>query len=60
MIDAWNYNTYSSYNSSMGDVALQGAWLLHFIQNEDDEALPLLGFQRYVVNVIFLKYSKEG
>ena len=29
-------------------------------KNEGDESLPLLDFQRDVVNVIFLKYSKKG
>ena len=30
------------------------------IQGKDDDSLPLLAFRRHVVNVIFLKYSKEG
>ena len=29
-------------------------------KNEGDESLPLLAFQRDVVNAIFLKYSKKG
>ena len=45
----------------MVDVVIQGVWLLHHInKDEGDEYLPLLAFRRYVVNVIFLKYSKEG
>ena len=42
-------------------VAPQGVWILHRInRDEGDESLPLLTFQRHVVNAIFLKYSKEG
>ena len=38
------------------DVALQGAWLLYRIKkDEGDESLPLLAFQRHVVNGIFLR-----
>ena len=37
-----------------------GVWVLHLINNEDDECLPLLSFWRDVVNAIFLKDSKEG
>ena len=45
----------------MVDVVIQGAWVLYRInKDKDDESLPLLAFRRYVVNVIFLKYSKEG
>ena len=45
----------------MVDVVVQGVWLLHHInKDEGDEYLPLLAFRRHVVNVIFLKYSKEG
>ena len=45
----------------MVDVVIQGAWLLHQIsKGEGDEYLPLLAFGRHFVNVIFLKYSKEG
>ena len=45
----------------MVDVVIQGAWVLYRINKEKDgESLPLLAFRRYVVNVIFLKYSKEG
>ena len=29
-------------------------------KDKGDESLPLLAFRRLVVNVIFLKYSKEG
>ena len=44
----------------MVDVVLQGAWVLHRInKDEEDESLPLLAFRRHVVNVTFLKYSKE-
>ena len=44
----------------MVDVVIQGAWLLYRINKDKvDESLPLLGFRRNVVNVIFLKYSKE-
>ena len=40
------------------DVVFQGAWVLYRInKDEDDESLPLLAFQKHVVNTIFLKYS---
>ena len=42
----------------MVDVVLQGVRVLHPINNEDDEPLPLIAFQGDVVNVTFLKYSK--
>ena len=32
----------------------------HINKNKSDEFLPLLAFQKDVVNDIFLKYSKEG
>ena len=39
----------------------QGACVLYRInKDEGDESLPLLAFRRHIVNVIFLKYSKEG
>ena len=45
----------------MVDVVIQGAWVLYGInKDKGDESLPLLAFQRHVVNIIFLKYSKEG
>ena len=45
----------------MVDVAIQGPGVLHHINKDiGNESLPLLAFQRHVVNVIFLKYSKEG
>ena len=45
----------------MVDVAIQGMWVLNrFDKGEDNESLPLLTFQRDVVDEIFLKYSKEG
>ena len=45
----------------MVDVALQNAWVLYRINNDEgDESLPLLAFRSYVVNEFFLKYSKEG
>ena len=45
----------------MVDVVLQGVRVLYLInKDEGDESLPLLVFRRDVVNVIFLKYSKEG
>ena len=45
----------------MVDVVLQGVCVLHrFNKDEGDESLPLLVFQRHVVNAVFLKYSKEG
>ena len=45
----------------MVDVVLQSAWVLHRInKDEGDKSLPVLAFQRHVVNAIFLKYSKEG
>ena len=30
------------------------------LKDKGDESLPLLAFRRYVVKVIFLKYSKKG
>ena len=45
----------------MVDVVLQGMWVLdRFDKDEGNESLPLLAFQRDVVDAIFLKYSKEG
>ena len=45
----------------MVDVVIQGAWVLYRInRDKGDESLPLLAFRRHVVDVIFLKYSKEG
>ena len=45
----------------MVDIVFQGTWVLYRIyKGKGDEPLPLLAFQRHVVNVIFLKYSKEG
>ena len=45
----------------MVGVIFQGAWVLYRInKDEGDESLPLLVFQRDVVNAIFLKYSKLG
>ena len=45
----------------MADVVIQGAWVLYRInKDKGDESLPLLAFRRHVVNIIFLKYSKEG
>ena len=45
----------------MVDVVPQVMWVLYRInKDESDESLPLLAFQRDIVNVIFLKYSKEG
>ena len=42
-------------------VVLQGVKVLHRInRDEGDESLPFLVFWRHIVNVIFLKYSKEG
>ena len=45
----------------MVDVLIQGAWVL-YRNNKDkgDASLHLLAFRRHVVNMIFLKYSKEG
>ena len=34
--------------------------LYHINKDKGHESLPLLSFQRHVVSVIFLKYSKEG
>ena len=40
---------------------IQGAWILYRInKDKGDESLSLLTFRRHAVNVIFLKYSKEG
>ena len=45
----------------MVDVVFQNAQMLYRInKDEDDESLSLLAFRRDVVDVIFLKYSKEG
>ena len=45
----------------MVDVVLQGAWVLHRINNDEgDESLPLLAFRIHVLNAFFLKYSREG
>ena len=45
----------------MVDVAIQGAWVLYrMYKGKGDESLPHLAFRRHVVNVIFLKYSKES
>ena len=45
----------------MVDFVIQVAGVLYHInKDKGDESLPLLAFQRYSVNVIFLKYSKEG
>ena len=42
-------------------IPIQGAWILYRInKDKGDESLPLLTFRRHAVNVIFLKYSKEG
>ena len=39
------------------DASLQGAWVLHRINKDGgNESLPLLAFQRHVVNAVFLKY----
>ena len=45
----------------MIDVVIQGAWVLYRIyKGKGDESVPLLAFRKHAVNVIFLKYSKEG
>ena len=45
----------------MVDVVIRVAWVLNRInKDKGDESLPLQEFRRHVVNVIFLKYSKEG
>ena len=45
----------------MVDVLLQGAWVLYRInKDKGNECLPLLAFQRHVVNAIFPKYSMEA
>ena len=39
------------------DVVPYGAWVLYRIKKDErDESLPVLVFQRHVVNAIFLKY----
>ena len=44
----------------MVDIVLQGAWVLYCInQDKSDEFLPLLAFQKDIVNAFFLEYSKE-
>ena len=43
------------------DVVLQNMLVLNCINKDAfDESLPLLAFQRDIINAIFLKYSKEG
>ena len=45
----------------MVDVVLHVARVLYHInKDEGDESLSFLVIQRHIVNVIFLKYSKEG
>ena len=45
----------------MAAVVLHGAWVLYRSnKDEGNESLPLLAFQRHVVNANFLEYSKEG
>ena len=45
----------------MVHVVVEGVWVLHRInKDKGDESLPLLALGRHAVNVIFLKYSKEG
>ena len=45
----------------MVNVVIQVAWVMYGIdKDKGDESLPLLEFRRHVVNVIFLKYLKEG
>ena len=45
----------------MVDVVLQCAWVLYHInKHEGNESRPLLAFRQHAVNVIFLKYLKEG
>ena len=45
----------------IADVAIQSLSLLYRINKDrGDESLSLLVFQRHVVNVVFLKYSKLG
>ena len=45
----------------MVDVVIQGAWVLYRInKDKGDKYLPFLAFLRHVVNVTFLKYSKES
>ena len=44
----------------MVHVVLQDRWILYrFNKDEGDESLPLLAFQRDVVNAIFLKYKES-
>ena len=44
----------------MVDVVIQGACVLYHInKDKSNGSLPLIAFRRYVVNVNFLKYSKE-
>ena len=45
----------------MVDVVIQGTWVLHRTnKNKGNASLLLLAFRRHGINVIFLKYSKEG
>ena len=44
----------------MVGVVIQSVWVLHICKGKGDESLPLLAFRRHVVNVIVLKYLKEG
>ena len=45
----------------MVDDILQIVWVLYRISKDEyNEPLPLLSFRRDFINVVFLKYSKEG
>ena len=58
---------YSNEKMAVVPVCLNGSCcyslcgvLYHINKDKGHESLPLLSFQRHVVSVIFLKYSKEG
>ena len=45
----------------MIDAVIQSAYVLYGInKNKGADYLPLVAFWRHVVNVVFLKYAKEG
>ena len=44
----------------MVDVAIQGGWVLYRInKDKGNESLLRQAFRIHVINVVFLKYSKE-
>ena len=59
LVSKWK-NSVSSRLFECCYVVIQGAWVFYRInKDKSDKSLPLLAFRKHVVNVIFLKYSKE-